>query len=150
MVGRTLHLDILHHSLQLSLLLFRVSCSSSSRALPFTTSSLCCFPSRCSVESLLVTYSKDNVQVSWSWETLMTPVDSSWGHSDTSCLHSLIKLSTSTFSVTWSLVTLRLALWLGLAHHCWWCIFGLLGSTLGSHCPTEPIFWSTTRAFNSA
>lgn len=99
------------------------------------TSSLRCFPSHQSVMPLLVTCSMENVWVSWFWKTLTTPVNSGCGHSDTSSLHSLMKPSTSTFSVTWSLVRLRLALWLD----CWWCPFGLLGSTLGSNCPPEPI-----------
>lgn len=105
------------------------------------------FPCYCSVISFFAYHLVQGSHVVLSGSgRLLTAFQSNCGHRNTSSIHSLIKLSISTVSETWLLVTvLQLALWPGWTHHCWWCIFNLLGSSLGSHFPS---LWSTARAFN--
>lgn len=113
------------------------SCYSSSQALLVRTSLLCCFPCYCSVISLLACHLQ-TCRFSGSGK-LPTPFQSR----DTSSIHSLIKLSTSTVSATWSLIG-----------HCPWIgavartdppllvVYfqsSLLGSSSGSHCPSQTI-----------
>lgn len=78
------------------------SCYSSSQALLVRTSSLGCFPCYCSVISLLACHLQ-TCRFSGSGK-LPTPFQSSGGPRDTSSIHSLIKLSISTASATWSLI----------------------------------------------
>lgn len=147
LVGCTLQLSNLEHSLQISLVVFCFSCYASSWASQVRISWLYYFPCYCSVISFFAYHLVQGSHVVLSGSgRLLTAFQSNCGHRDTSSTHSLIRLSTSTVSETWLLVTvLQLALWPGWTHHCWWCIFNLLSSSLGSHFPS---LWSTARAFN--